>query len=151
MNLPKVYLAGPISGLTYGDAQSWRSYAKDKLAPDINGFSPLRCKEYLTGFGVIAQSYEDTPLSTDRGINTRDHWDCKTSDLILCNLLDVERISIGTVMEIAWSFAYRVPLVLAIAKSGSVHDHPMIRECVGFRTDNLDHAIQITKSILLPH
>lgn len=147
---PKVYLAGPISGLTYGVAQSWRDYAQDRLSPDIAAFSPLRRKQYLSNRGIIEQSYEDAPLSTDRGINTRDHFDCKTSDLILCNLLDVERVSIGTVMEIAWAFAYRVPLVLAIAKSGSVHDHPMIRECTGFRTDELDHAIDMTKAILLP-
>jgi nucleoside 2-deoxyribosyltransferase len=148
---PKVYLAGPITGLTFGNAQSWREYAKDRLSPDIDAFSPLRQKDFLANHGVLDQSYSDSPLSTDRGINTRDHHDCKTSDLILCNLLDAHRVSIGTVMEVAWSFAYRVPLVMVMPESGGVHDHPMVRECIGFRTDCLDHALDITMAILLPN
>lgn len=144
-----VYLAGPISGLTYDGAQSWRDAVKDALAPRIHAYSPLRAKQHLRAHGVLEQSYETSPLSTDRGINTRDHHDCMTCDLIFCYLLGAPRISVGTVMEVAWAFAYRKPLVLVMEPTGNLHDHPMLRECVGFRTNDLDEAIQITRSILL--
>lgn len=146
----KVYLAGPISGLTYDGAQEWRGYVKDRLAPKIAAYSPLRSKQYLRTEGVLEQSYEFNPLSSDRGIMTRDHWDCMTSDLIFCNLFGADRVSIGTVQEIAWAFAYRKPLVVVMERQGNAHDHPMVREAIGYRTDDLDEAIHVARSILLP-
>jgi nucleoside 2-deoxyribosyltransferase len=149
----KVYLAGPISGLTYGEGQDWRSYVKAKLWKwDIEGYSPLRCKDYLSGAGVLEQSYEETPLSTDRGIMTRDFNDCQTADLIFVNFIGAApgRVSIGTVMEIAWGYSMRKPVVCVMDKTGDLHDHPMIREALGFRFTNLDQAIAATRAILLP-
>lgn len=152
----KVYLAGPIAGLNYDDAQEWRSWVKSKLAPfGIDGYSPLRQKQYLKGVGKIEDVGKDcyssyTPLATDGAIMTRDHNDCQTADLIFCNLLGAERVSIGTVLEIGWAFAYRKPLIMLIEPSGNPHEHPMIREGIGFRYDNLLDAIDATKSILLP-
>lgn len=40
-----VYLAGPITGLTFEGCKSWREYAIAKLEPrGIRGLSPLRAK-----------------------------------------------------------------------------------------------------------
>jgi hypothetical protein len=146
----KVYLAGPISGLTYDGAQQWREYAKGILAPEIHAYTPLRAKQYLRTEGVLQQSYDVHPLSTDRGINTRDHFDCMTSDLILCYLLGATERSTGTIMEVAWSFAYKKPLVVVMEKEGNCHDHPMLREAIGYRTEDLDQALNIVRAILLP-
>jgi nucleoside 2-deoxyribosyltransferase len=149
--MSKVYLAGPISGLTYDDAEDWRNSVRTQLKhKGIDCYSPLRNKQHLRNIGIIEQSYASTPLSTDRGIMTRDHWDCQTADLIFVNLLGTTRVSIGTVMEIAWGFAYRKPIVLVMEKENNLHDHPMIREAVGFHTDNLNYGIDLTASILLP-
>jgi len=42
---PKVYLAGPIKGLTYTGATDWRDEAKDALYDiGIAGYSPMRAK-----------------------------------------------------------------------------------------------------------
>lgn len=147
----KVYLAGPISGLDYDEAQDWRLRASLLLATTgITAYSPLRAKTFLRGKGVLEQSYTENPLSTDRGIMTRDHWDCRTADLILVNLLGADRVSIGTVMEIAWGFAYRVPVVAAMDPAGNLHEHPMIREAISYRLDGIDSAIQTVISILTP-
>lgn len=149
MNKYKVYLAGPIAGLTYDEGQDWRENVKDALAPDIECYSPLRNKEFLRTSGVIGTSAFTHPMATDRGIMTRDHFDCQTSDLIFCNLLGTARVTIGTVMEIAWAFAYRKPLVVVMEKGNNLHDHPMIREAIGYRTDNFVEATAITRAILL--
>ena len=148
--MKKVYLAGPITGLDFGTSVGWRTYAKAALQPDIEGFSPLRCKEYLAERGaLLASGYDDTVLSSARGIMTRDHHDCMTCDLILVNLLGAERVSIGTVMEIAWGHAYRKPLVVAMEKTGNVHDHAMITEAIGFRVETMDQALVTVRAILL--
>lgn len=145
----KIYLAGPISGLSYSASEQWRDEFKRLVPSSIACYSPLRSKRFLERESTIEQSYEASPLTTDRGIMTRDHLDCSTADLIVCNLLGVWRVSVGTVMECAWAFAYRKPLVL-IMESGSVHDHPMIREAAGFRVADVPQAASVALSILRP-
>lgn len=148
----KVYLAGPISGLTYDEGQDWRDYTIKKFnqeSPSIIGYSPLRAKQYLRDYGVLEQSYEH-PMSTDKGITARDRNDVKTSDVVIFNFLGASRVSIGTCIELGWADAYRVPSVLVIDRKNNPHDYPMIREFCGWRTDNLDQAVDIVKRILLP-
>ncbi len=149
-DMPRVYLAGPISGLTYDEAQDWRKIAVTYLKSNrIQAFSPLRRKEFLRAEGVLTGSYETHPLSTSRGVMTRDHDDCMKADLILVNLLEATRVSVGTVMEIAWAYSYRVPVV-AMMETGNVHEHPMISEAIGYRVDNLSDALDLVTAILLP-
>lgn len=153
---PKVYLAGAISGLTYGEGQSWRDHAVVELAKrGINGYSPLRAKDYLKDHGVIEQSYQlkDQPLaalSTDRGIMTRDRYDVQSCDAMLVSLLGSgQRISIGTMIEFGWADAWRKPVVL-VMEDGNLHDHPMLREATGFKVATLEAGIEIISRILNP-
>lgn len=148
--MSKVYLAGPISGLTYGGSELWRTEFISLMSdiPSIDCFSPLRAKSYLKDAGVLEQSY-DHPLSSDRGIMTRDHNDCLTSDIIVCNMMGVQRVSIGSVMECAWAYAYRKPLVM-IMENENVHNHPMLRESAGFRVETVKDAVMVAKTLLRP-
>ncbi len=145
------YLAGPISGASYGTATDWRQYAKMQLEPSILGMSPLRAKDYLQNETAIGDSYEDSVLSCQRGIMTRDFNDCKRADILIVNLLGADRVSIGTVMEIAWAFSNRIPVVAIMEPKGNLHDHAMIREAIGFRVTSLDEAIEVAKAVLLPN
>lgn len=152
----KVYLAGPITGLTFDDATTWREEFAEELADvGITGYSPLRSKGYLRAFGVIdaggdRSAYQGVhPLSETAGIVTRDRNDVKTSDLVFVNLLGAERVSIGTVMEIAWADAYRVPTVVAMDRGGA-HDHAFIRGMSGFIVYDLETALECIKGVLLP-
>jgi nucleoside 2-deoxyribosyltransferase len=150
-----VYLAGSITGLTYGESTDWRGYVRDNVAPGIRTLSPLRGKQYLEersskDGGKILDSYEDYALSCQKGINTRDHWDCSRCDAIFVNLLGAKTVSIGTVMEIAWGFAYRKPIILVMEEKGNLHDHSMIRESIGFRAKTLESGIELLNAILLP-
>lgn len=169
----KVYLAGPITGLAYGASVDWRDEAKQFLSDlsdgRVEGYSPMRSKGDLgiSRETVIMDAYEGNILSCERGIMSRDFNDCQTMDAILVNLLGAtQRVSIGTVMEIAWAYAFRKPVILAIEPKDSIevgfngasgeifgsniHEHAMIREAVGFRTDNLQQAIQTCVKVLLP-
>ena len=149
--MPSVYLAGPISGLTYEESKDWRDIAHhDLTSHGISAFCPMRGKESLRSEGILFGSYENDPMITARAIMTRDHFDCQRCDVVLCNLQGALRVSIGTTMEIAWAFAYRKPLVVIMEPEGNVHDHPMVTEALAYRVGDLGAALAIVKSILLP-
>lgn len=152
---PTVYLAGPITGLSYDGALGWRQHvAKTLSSYGIEPWNPMRHKEYLKG------SFEFTPESIHEGtinkmslpaaITTRDRWDVKTKDLIFVNVLGADRVSIGTVMEIGWAQAYDKLIVLVIENKGNSHQHAMLLEaCKAFRFDDLDEAMDATRRILI--
>lgn len=151
MSKGSVYLAGPITGLTYGDADDWREYAIKWLADwDIEGLSPMRGKEYLANVGVIADNYDDKadwPLSMAAGFTTRDRMDVMKSDVVIANFAGAQTVSIGTVMECAWADAFRTPLIVVHEKR-DLHDHAMIRQVAGYIVETLDKALSIVPAIL---
>lgn len=148
---PKVYLAGPIAGLSFDDATTWRILAKGLLADSgIDAYSPLRNKEYFKDINKFEnKGYEEFPLSTSKAVVCRDFLDCTTSNVVIVYLLGAKSISIGTVMEIAWAYQARVPIILVMEKD-NLHSHCMVNECANFKVDNLEDAINIAKSVLLP-
>jgi nucleoside 2-deoxyribosyltransferase len=153
---PTVYLAGPIRGLNYDSATQWRELAKAALAEQgIDGMSPMRAKSYLAkeadvGGGKLADSYSQFPLSTMKAIVTRDRKDCMRSDMVIMNLLGATTVSIGSVMEVAWADAARVPVVLVMEKTGNLHEHGMIRETCGFHVETIEEAIRVVCAVLKP-
>lgn len=143
----KVYLAGPISDLTFEVANSWREVATEALHKEgVEALSPLRTgdKEFTGpgGVRVTGETLDIGPMFTDRGIMVRDHWDVSRCDAVLIYLLHAEIVSIGTSMELAWAYAYRKPVVVVMEKEGNLHDHPMIREAIDYRVSNLEDAIE---------
>ena len=149
----QVYLAGPISGLTFDGAADWREFAKANLAENgIKALSPLRSKEYLRQVnGPLTGTGEEYAhlgvLSLPRGVMTRDRYDATRCDALLVNLLGADRVSIGTVMEIAWADLCRTPVIVAMEPSGNPHEHMMIAEAIGFRVPSLAEALHVVKAI----
>ena len=151
MAKPNVYLAGPITGLSYGGSVDWRNSVKSQLADiNITGISPMRHKDYLVGQAVVPDSIEDKVMSSQRGIFARDYWDVRRCDAIFVNLLDAQTVSIGTVMEIAWAWAHQKPCVLTMENDSNIHEHPMLREACPFRVDTVDEGVDIIARLLLP-
>ena len=154
---PSVYLAGPITGLTYDDGQDWRAYAKSVLDDaGIDGFSPLRAKDYLRALGVLdSAGTKDSAylglnaMSEPQGITTRDRFDCMGRDLVLVNFIGAERVSVGTCIELGWADAARVPLVVAMEED-NIHRHAMVNTVSGFIVPTLDEALAVCKAVLLP-
>lgn len=136
-----VYLAGPISGTSYGESTSWREDVTRKIYPHT-ALSPMRGKSYLSSEEAIADFY-NTPLSCAKGIVTRDRWDVERCDIVFVNLLGANRVSIGTMMELAWADAYRKPVIMVMENEGNPHDHAFVREIAGFWLRTLDEAAKI--------
>jgi hypothetical protein len=146
-----VYLSGPISGLNYQGSTDWREYATKCFPPHIQGVSPMRAKRYLDDGKIIDG---DQPLkftlSADRAINTRNRFDTLRATAILVNLLGATRVSIGTMMEVAWAHDHSIPVVVAIEPEGNIHEHPMLRDCISVRVSSLDEAIEAVTAIVSP-
>lgn len=151
-----VYLAGPIAGLNYDGATEWRDAVVAELAAEgIKGLSPMRAKEYLRdrydaagGFSATCEEYGHlSSLSGPRGIMTRDRFDATRCDVLLVNLLGATRVSVGTVMEIAWADLCRTPIV-CVMEPGNPHEHAMVNEAIGFRVASLEEALTVVKAIL---
>jgi hypothetical protein len=109
----------------------------------------MRSKDKLMGMGTIEQSYEKFGcMYSDRGIISRDFHDCTTSDLVIFHLLGAEKISIGTIMELAWCYQKRIPTVVIMGLKWNIHDHPMVREAINFRVDSIEEAVEVAISVL---
>lgn len=152
-----VYLAGPISGLSYTEATQWREDAKRVLnSNNITALSPMRFKEYLKEFESLskmsaaeADIYKNlSVLSSAKGITVRDRNDATRCDALIVNFLGAKNVSIGTVIELGWADANRIPIIVIMEEEGNIHDHGMVNEITGFRVSNVQAAIDIAVAIL---
>lgn len=170
----RVYLAGPITGLSFNAAADWRDQVVEALGfDDIEAFSPLRAKHYLRGEASIDGSVgaypRAHPLSAPSGICARDRNDVARADVVLMNLLGAGRVSIGSMIEIGWADAYRKPLVLVIEPVGGYdmsppggaatdvktvgatnpHHHAMVDELAAYVVHELEAGVEIVRALLL--
>jgi len=146
---PTVYLAGPITGCSYTGCTDWREQAQVAMKGyPVTMLSPMRGKSELSGELSMDSKAYHRPLTCQRGIMTRDHWDATRCILLLVNLRGAQRVSIGTVMEVAWAWENGIPVIAIMEDSGNIHDHMMIREAIGFWVKTLDEALDIVKSLL---
>jgi len=115
-----IYLAGPITGLSWKAATEWRKNLIEKFKDASTGrinyiaLSPLRGKEYLESETDIKDSYQGHRMSTPKAITERDLNDVRRSDLVIVNFIGADRVSIGTVLEIGAAKALNVPIILVI-------------------------------------
>lgn len=149
-----VYLAGPISGLSYGVCNDWRDgVTQDLLEAGIAAMSPMRAKGYLANQTSLAKDcslYGNlSPLSSNHGITTRDRFDTQRCDVVLVNLLGAKAVSIGTMIELGWADSVRTPIVCVMEPEGNIHEHGMVKDIIGFRVPTLEEAVVVIQAILL--
>jgi nucleoside 2-deoxyribosyltransferase len=146
----EVYLAGPIAGLTAGTAVTWRSFMTRRLADyGIGVRDPLRdtpldmaSEELLTPLPKAADV-----LGTPRAIVARDRFDVKSADVVVANLLEASRVSIGTMVELGWASNEGKPIVV-IMKPDNIHAHPFIDVLADYIVTDLYEAVSVVRSIL---
>ena len=147
-----VYLAGPITGLSYEGATDWREYAKKKLAEyGIVGVSPMRAKGFLKALPTMPSGEQKDlhGIGQPRGFVARDRLDVSRCDAVLMNLLGAERVSVGTMVEVGWADAFRKPVVLVMEPEGNVHEHGFTRQLTAYHNESLDTAIETVAAILV--
>lgn len=148
---PIVYLAGPITGLSFTQAYEWRKTASLALAPEIDCASPMRGQMHLADETQIKHTYIGNPFTSQRGIMVQDHYDVCRSTAILVNLIGVPAKSAGSIMELGWAWDKHKPVVAIMEDDGNPHDgHPMILETFSFRCNDLLKGIDIIRRLVIP-
>jgi nucleoside 2-deoxyribosyltransferase len=150
MSKPLIYLAGPITGTSVTPGQDWRVDCAKRFAPAIDTLSPARqAMETIDESGEPTDAQRLRLIVHGRGVAARDRLDVMRCDLVLVNLVGAPRISIGSVGEIFWADAFRKPVVL-VREPGNVHTHAMLDALVGWIVPELDEAIELAKTLILP-
>ena len=147
MSRPKVYLAGPMTGLTLLDSEAWREHAARVLAERFEVYSPLRGKEFLRGRGAMLP---DGPSEVygDQGIYRRDGWDVRRADIVLANFLGARQVSIGTCFELAWAH-HLGKYVVVVMDEDNPHFHAFVRQAASVVFGGLDTALNYINETLV--
>jgi nucleoside 2-deoxyribosyltransferase len=123
----KIYIAGPITGMTGEEVINYfdgTAEALEHIGYDV--YQPMTAKGFFRNEVEFIPSGYQMPISTDRAIFGRDHWMVSMCDIFWANLLKgSERVSIGTVCELAWAFELRKHTILTLNKV-NVHRHAFV-------------------------
>lgn len=139
----RIYLAGPIRGLTYDKAVDWRDhYAEAIRRMGHTPLSPMRGKEGLRGQGKIKSAYEDIPMSSSKGIYGRDCFDTRECKVTVARLLEADEASIGTCMEIQRAHDYG-RYVLVVMEKNSIHRHPFVTQAASLVVETDEQALEV--------
>lgn len=147
----KIYLAGPITGWSYDQCTNWREYVAQEISEEIQCISPMRGKDELKGSVLIHEEYKDHPMCSASAITNRDRFDLSRSNAVLMHLPEPPngKISIGTMIELGWADAQRIPVVV-VMKENSAYNHPMLTNIASIIVPDLDMGIAAIESIILP-
>lgn len=174
----KVYLSGPIAGLSYEEARfGWRMAFAGQLEQGITVLSPMRQEAHLEGTTALP-ARGSGPFASDEALVLKDFTDIKNCDLMVVNVLGAKKVSIGTVAEIGMAHALGKPIILIIEPANSVvikagqqnwydletgmladpgypptygsniHDHPFVTGPATWRVQTVDEAVALTNAFL---
>jgi nucleoside 2-deoxyribosyltransferase len=144
----KIYLAGPISGKGYNEVVDL--YKSKSILLKSFGYEilcPMTGKGYLQNELKLKEADYSNPVSTNHAIFERDKWMVSTSDIILADLSNSgERVSIGTMMELAWASLLGKHTIAVIPKN-NVHRHAFVLESADIVFEDFDSASAYLKSL----
>jgi nucleoside 2-deoxyribosyltransferase len=137
----KVYLAHPISGLSYEDVVSYYEEMTKRLKNwGFEILCPMTAKGYLRTERTFKAHGYDNPVSTNHAIFERDCWMVKQSDILLCDFTDTKDASIGCCMELAWASMLGKHTVIVLPEE-NIHRHAFVLESSDIVFDKMDDAI----------
>lgn len=137
-----VYIAGPISGLSYDEVvQRYKCQVHDFESMGYSVLFPLLGKGYLRNETTFKATGYKTPVSTNRAIVSRDHWMVKQSDILFADFTQGhDRVSIGTISEIAWGFELGKHIVIVLPDD-NIHHHAFVTDQANIVFKTTDHAM----------
>lgn len=147
--MKRVYLCGPIAGLTSVQAKGgWRAELSYLLSPDIFPVSPMRAEpEHESGLiSGRPEAYMNDPMLTAAAITHRDRLDVMRCDLVVADLRG-QLVSKGSMIELGWADAYRKPIV-AILTPEDCHWHVMVNTIVSAIVPDVAGAARIVNTWL---
>jgi nucleoside 2-deoxyribosyltransferase len=126
-----IYLAGPITGCTDGEANDWRStLSADLESMGFVGVSPLRC-EPIVG-DIYQPEYDDNQFGHPQVIAAKNKEDVRRCDLTFAYLPSEHPASVGTLQEIGWAAGMDKPIIL-LTDNDYVRENAVIKATVPWR------------------
>jgi len=110
----RIYLAHPISGLSYDEIVAYYVKMRERLSPEWEIMNPMTAKEELRNETKLRAYDYDNPVATNKAIVHRDFWMVSRSDVLYANLLGVTWPSIGCIIELSWAWARQIHTVVAM-------------------------------------
>jgi len=148
-----VYLAGPITDLSYGEARhGWREEFASLLPEHILPMSPMRGKDFLDKEVKLVghpSMYPEHLMATPSGIVCRDRNDVRNCDAMIACFTGYPKASIGTSIEFGWADAFGKPVIM-VMEDDNIHQHAMLTEIAGYVTSDLEEAANILFHLLTP-
>jgi nucleoside 2-deoxyribosyltransferase len=137
----KIYLAGPISGRGYDEVvELYKEKSLFFKTIGIEVLCPMTGKAYLRNELEFKASGYGFPVSTNHAIFERDKWMVSTCDIVLADLSNSgDRVSIGTMMELAWASMLGKHTVIILPKE-NIHNHAFVLESADIIFENMDDA-----------
>lgn len=146
----KVYLSGPITGRNPRAIRSGRKYIETRLSKFAEVVDPA--KYHIDN--TVAFRNEPAPneelrrLAHGRLVVERNKRLVSSCDALVADLLDCgERVSIGTVCEISWAFAYSVFIAVIREERFNVHDHAMLNAMASVVCTSRPAAIKVLEQL----
>jgi len=124
-----IYLAGPISGLSYeAVVDRYKTYVPALRDIGFNVIFPMTAKGYLRNEIKFKAHGDANPVSTNGAIVGRDEWMVHQCDILVADLAAAtERVSIGTVCEISWAHLLHKHILVTMTEE-NFHHHAFILE-----------------------
>ncbi|HEY9585299.1 MAG TPA: hypothetical protein VJJ02_01740 [Candidatus Paceibacterota bacterium] len=122
-----VYLAGPVTGLSFEEATGWYRLVEAAFPRHIIALKPLRGVTHFRGEGVTQEECPPHPLRSAKGVAMRCYYDVDRADGLLVNLLPAKGVSRGTCGEIGRA-AWRKPLVVVMREGNPHWGDPLVHE-----------------------
>jgi hypothetical protein len=146
----KVYLSGPISGSPDGVIVGWRQHVGQLLPQDIELLDPTASPYDASSAYLVPESDSEKlgRLMHGRLVVDRNKHLIQLSDVVLANFLHAERASIGSIGELFWANAFRVPIVVVREPAGNVHDHAMVNAIASVVTHSLEDGCAAVMNML---
>lgn len=151
---PTIYLAGPMTGLTWRQALAWRKECEAELSSRWRLINPVRAQvdEDDMDDEIPNITQGDATLldlwMTATAITTQDEFYIDQSDWMLCHFLGAQKASIGTIWEMGYGW-HAGKKIVSVLDPGSVHDHPFVRRRSHVFTPSLSDTIAFFKAIAL--
>lgn len=149
--MSKVYLSGPITGLTYQQARfTWRNDFADMLSNGVTPLSPMRHEGHLAEMGNVGIEPDNLPkhlFSHPKMIVTKDFLDIDECTIMVVYLLGAEKVSQGTLIEMGYAYA-KSKTIITITDDSNIHNTPFIGVISSVIVPTLKDAAIIVNSLL---
>lgn len=146
----KVYLSGPMTGSTAEGIVGWRDRVLELLPRHVEIFDPALARCDSTSAYIQRESPAEELMRLRHGLLVidRNKHLIQSSDVVLANFLQARRASIGSIGELFWANAFRVPIIIVRERTGNVHDHAMLNGIASIITHTLEDGCKAVLSML---